>query len=124
MILNKPYNSKNYAEMAIYANENGLKIVDQGTYLETQPQYTEEELIELEKERISNLEISQENFWNYLLPITKSDAIIEIERVQELNNKILNSMSNSNYKRFDLIVEILMGIYSLTDEELNDLFDS
>ncbi len=88
------------------------------------PMYTDQELIEIEKERISNLEISQEKFWNFMDPSTRNDAKIEIEKVSGLENKIYNSLENPTYKRDCLIIEILTGIYNLSDSELDLLFDS
>lgn len=35
MILNKPYTNKQYADMAVFCNENGLIIEDKGDYLES-----------------------------------------------------------------------------------------
>ena len=48
MKLNKPYTNKQYADLAIYCNENGLIIEDKGDYLEAvEPPYippTKEEI--------------------------------------------------------------------------------
>lgn len=35
MIINKPYTDEQYADLAIYCNENNCHIVDQGEYLES-----------------------------------------------------------------------------------------
>lgn len=47
MILNKPYTNEQYAELAIYCNENDCHIEDRGDYLESvknkYPDPTEEE---------------------------------------------------------------------------------
>ena len=36
MILHKPYTNQQYADLAIFANDNKLVIVDKGDYLETE----------------------------------------------------------------------------------------
>ena len=41
MILHKPYTNKEYADLAIFANDNKLGIVDKGDYLETEQDATE-----------------------------------------------------------------------------------
>lgn len=35
MILNKPYTNKEYADLAVYCNDNGMIIADKGEYLES-----------------------------------------------------------------------------------------
>lgn len=35
MIVNKPYSNKEYADLAVYCNQNGLIIEDKGEYLES-----------------------------------------------------------------------------------------
>ncbi len=35
MIVNKPYTNKEYADLAVYCNQNGLIIEDKGDYLES-----------------------------------------------------------------------------------------
>ena len=46
MKINKPYTNKEYADLAVYCNENGLIIEDKGDYLEAVnlPEPTVEEL--------------------------------------------------------------------------------
>ena len=45
MKLNKPYSNKEYADLAVYCNENGLIIEDKGDYLEAvnPPELSDEE---------------------------------------------------------------------------------
>lgn len=45
MKLNKPYTNKQYADLAVYCNKNGLIIEDKGDYLEAvnQPEPSDEE---------------------------------------------------------------------------------
>lgn len=45
MKLNKPYTNKEYADLAVYCNRNGMIIEDKGNYLESVllPEQTEEE---------------------------------------------------------------------------------
>ena len=45
MKVNKPYTDEQYAELAIFCNENGMVILDSGDYLESvyPPEPTEEE---------------------------------------------------------------------------------
>ena len=45
MKLNKPYTNKEYADLAVYCNENGLIIEDKGDYLEAvnPPEPTDEQ---------------------------------------------------------------------------------
>ena len=45
MKLNKPYTNKEYADLAVYCNENGLVVVDKGDYLEAvnPPEPTDEQ---------------------------------------------------------------------------------
>jgi hypothetical protein len=46
MIVNKPYTNKEYADLAVYCNDNGMIIADKGEYLESvlPPEPTVEEL--------------------------------------------------------------------------------
>ena len=46
MIVNKPYTNKEYADLAVYCNDNGMIIEDKGEYLESvlPPEPTVEEL--------------------------------------------------------------------------------
>jgi len=37
MIVNKPYTDEQYADLAVYCNENDCHIVDKGEYLESVP---------------------------------------------------------------------------------------
>lgn len=37
MIVNKPYTNKEYADLAVYCNENDCRIEDKGDYLESVP---------------------------------------------------------------------------------------
>ena len=37
MIVNKPYTNKEYADLAVYCNQNNCHIEDKGTYLESVP---------------------------------------------------------------------------------------
>ena len=45
MKINKPYSNKEYADLAVYCNENGLVVVDKGDYLEAvnPPEPTDEQ---------------------------------------------------------------------------------
>ena len=45
MKLKKPYTNKEYADLAVYCNENGLVVVDKGDYLEAvnPPEPTDEQ---------------------------------------------------------------------------------
>lgn len=55
MIVNKPYTNKEYADLAVYCNDNGMIIEDKGGYLESvlPPEPTVEEL---KQARISELQ--------------------------------------------------------------------
>ncbi len=119
--------AQNYQNMIITDYEdyspNNIKYIYDGTAIVLNPDY-DDIIAQQEAERISNLEISQEKFWNFMDPITRNDAKIEIEKVSGLENKIYNSLENPTYKRDCLIIEILTGIYNLSDSELDLLFDS
>lgn len=54
MILNKPYTNKQYAELAIFCNNNGCYVEDRGEYLESVklPNPTPEEQKRQEIERL------------------------------------------------------------------------
>lgn len=67
MILNKPYTNKQYADLAVFCNENGLIIEDKGDYLESvnPPAPTEEQLAE-EKRAIRNQYLTDAD--KYMLP--------------------------------------------------------
>lgn len=58
MIVNKPYTNKEYADLAVYCNQNNCHIEDKGDYLESV------ENTESEKERIKReiLELKQNLF--------------------------------------------------------------
>lgn len=105
----------------LYKMDNTSVIYKDGNIIKN-PNY-EQEQKEKEQERINNLELSQEEFWNYMLPITKQDAIDKIKQIPILNDKILIQLDNNIYKRNSLIIECISGIYNISEEELNTLFD-
>lgn len=84
----------------------------------------EQEKLEKEQQRINNLQIPQEQFWNYMLPITKQETIEKIRQIPIINDKILIQLDNNIYIRDSILIHCIAGIYSLTDEELNQLFDT
>lgn len=67
MKINKPYTNKQYADLAVYCNQNGLIIEDKGDYLESvnPPAPTEEQLAE-EKREIRNQYLTDSD--KYMLP--------------------------------------------------------
>lgn len=89
-----------------------------GSYL------TKEEIAQKERERISNLEISQEKFWNFMLPITKQMAIDKIKDFPEIGKKMLIEIDNPTYKRSSIIVDAIAGLYNIEDETVDNLFQS
>lgn len=81
MIVNKPYTNKEYADLAVYCNQNGLVIEDKGEYLESvnPPEPTVEEkqsavrairnqyLEDTDKYMIEDFPISEEDRGSYKL---------------------------------------------------------
>ena len=67
MRLDKPYTNKQYADLAVFCNENGLIIEDKGDYLESvnPPAPTKEQLAE-EKRAIRNKYLTDSD--KYMLP--------------------------------------------------------
>lgn len=63
MKIYKPYSNKEYADLAIYCNENGCFIADQGEYLESikRPDPTPEEVKKEEIERLKQ-ELSETDY--------------------------------------------------------------
>lgn len=60
MILNKPFTNIQYAEFAIYCNENNLTFEDKGDYLESVK--ISQSLDELQAEKIAELKNNKENY--------------------------------------------------------------
>lgn len=120
----KPYTEEQRIEFIVEQNHrNGYEIVETETSLDAMG-YTEEEKAEQEKERISNLEITQEKFWNFMLPVTKQMAIDKIKDFPEIGKKMLIEIDNPTYKRSSIIVDAIAGLYNIEDETLDNLFQS
>lgn len=64
MIVKKPYTNKQYADLAVYCNENGMVILDSGDFLESvyPPAPSEEEI---KKERAAELHrlLEEADYW-------------------------------------------------------------
>ncbi len=135
MILNKPYTNKQYAELAIYANENQMKIVDQGEYLETQPQYTEEELVQQKAERVAMLSLTRGDVFigiynakgvtRETLRASISDAeITEIFTESDKELALIAFDEALNFYRGNELVDIVGLQLGISSEQMTEFFET
>ena len=84
MILNKPYTNKEYADLAVYCNQNDCHIEDKGNYLESIPNEHHKPTYEEQKEARAGA------YRNEVDPITahiqrlRDDDIPDEEKIAEL----------------------------------------
>lgn len=112
MIVNKPYTNKEYADLAVYCNDNGMIIEDKGEYLES---VLPPEPAPLTKEEIQA--IRKQLYISEVDPITCHIQRLEDEpaMTNEINAEIISLMEKRRAK-----VEEIKARYPYPVEESSE----
>lgn len=128
MILNKPYTTEQYAELSIYCNNNEMKIVDKGEYLESVPQYTPEEKEQMEKERIARLFLTGADVERgiYKAKGLDFDDVLEMVKEQQPTQykAVKIELKANNFYRGNPYVSQLGAMLGLKEKQLDEFFET
>lgn len=114
----KPYSETERINFIVEQNhKNGYEIKETEIALEAWG-YSDEEKTEQEQERINNLMVTQQEFWNFILPLEKEAVEEKLKAIPELHKKILIELNNPDYKYGSISVQAIKAIYDLDFTEL------